>query len=107
MQSDTYFYLLLIYFTIFLPLTALAPEFKSKEKFCLRCGTTDKPRRELAGSFVMQFIWGMFLIVPGVLYTINRYKKQKHFCKNCGSSTDLIPTNSPLAQEFKSKNKVG
>jgi hypothetical protein len=64
---------------------------------CTRCGTA-LGRKDLKnpGNTLMELILWLWLIVPGLLYSIWRRSKGK-LCPICGSDT-LVPENTPVGK---------
>ena len=65
---------------------------------CSNCGTIGKPKTIVKGTFLIEvFLW-LFLIVPGIIYTIWRVST-----KYKGCSTNIVPLNSPRGKELNLK----
>jgi ribosomal protein S27AE len=66
---------------------------------CIRCGTA-LGRKDLKnpGNTLIEFILWLWLIVPGLLYSIWRRSKEK-LCPRCGSDT-LVPENTPVGKKL-------
>jgi len=69
--------------------------------FCPNCGTQGKPKLKTKGSFFIEIILWICLIVPGLIYTIWRHTTHYQACRSCGAA-NMIPLDSPKAQEVLS-----
>jgi len=69
----------------------------SREKlYCIQCGVVDFPRQRMRGSFGIELILWVCLVLPGVIYSLWRWGSVHPVCVACGSP-GLIPVNSPRA----------
>ncbi len=73
------------------------------EKVCKSCGFVGKPKTYTKGSIFIEIILWLFLIVPGLVYTIWRLTTREKVCPKCGSR-DIIPLDSPVGQELLKKS---
>lgn len=65
-----------------------------KGLICRGCGSQNV-RRYVRGSFLIEVILWLCIIVPGLIYSIwRRTGLKKYRCKECGS-LDIIPAKSP------------
>lgn len=64
--------------------------------YCKSCGHNGPTASKTPGSLGIEIVLWLFLIIPGVIYSIWRMSARKPACTLCGS-TDLVPTDSPVA----------
>ena len=76
----------------------------AKELVCLNCGYIGKPKKVTKGSFAIEIILWLLMIVPGVVYSIWRLTTRHEACPTCGA-INMIPLDSPKGQEL-SKNSA-
>lgn len=69
--------------------------------FCTACHSEMKPKTEVPGSVLIEIVLWLSIILPGLIYSIWRLSNKKKICRTCGS-TEIIPTNSPMAKKLKS-----
>jgi hypothetical protein len=67
-------------------------------KYCTRCGHIGEPRRITPGSFLIEVVLWLFLLVPGLIYSLWRISARHNACRECGSR-DVVPLTSPAAQK--------
>ena len=61
-----------------------------KNMVCTNCLHKGSPKREVAGSFLIEIVLYLFMIVPGIIYTIWRNTGGVSYrCKKC-KSTELM-----------------
>lgn len=66
---------------------------------CLQCGTAQYGDRTLPGSGWIELILWLWLIVPGVIYSIWRRSKKRPTCAACGSR-DVAAISSPVGAQL-------
>jgi hypothetical protein len=66
------------------------------DRYCTVCGHTGKPKTVTRGSFLIEVVLWLALIVPGVIYSLWRLTTRHKCCAKCGS-TLIVPTDSPRA----------
>ena len=76
------------------------------EIVCTNCGTQGKPKRETPGSFLIELILWLCMVVPGLIYTIWRISKRHDTCPVCKSSS-IVPAGSPAAIRINQKFRPG
>lgn len=64
---------------------------------CTTCGTLTNGRTITKGSFAIEVILWLAMILPGILYSIWRLTSRVQGCHKC-SSAAIIPVSSPVAQ---------
>jgi hypothetical protein len=69
----------------------------AKAAFCTRCYQVGFPRKETKGSFLVEVALWIFLIVPGLLYSLWRLSTRHPVCRACGSP-ELVPPTSDRAR---------
>ena len=62
-----------------------------KEYECKLCGHKGITKKLTKGSFIIELILWLLLILPGVIYSVWRLSTRENVCVNCGKSTHLIP----------------
>lgn len=71
---------------------------KSREMYCLRCGTVAKPKIVTPGYFAVELLMYCLFIIPGIAYTCSRISRRRTGCPRCGEE-NMIPLDSPKAVE--------
>ena len=66
---------------------------------CTTCGAQTNPITLTKGSFGIEIILWLLMILPGVLYSVWRLTTRERGCPVCRKST-LIPLTSPIAQQI-------
>ena len=61
---------------------------------CPACGTTGNGKKVTPGGCLIELILWLFMIIPGLIYSIWRYSNRKMVCETCGSSA-LLPLDTP------------
>ena len=62
---------------------------------CTTCGAqTDMPQSTARGSFLIEVVLWLALIIPGLLYSLWRQSTRRKVCPACGSAT-LILADTP------------
>ena len=69
--------------------------------YCKKCGNVGPTKGIMKGSFAIELVLWLFFLLPGLVYSVWRLTTKGRGCSVCGSE-DVIPANSPLAQ-----NKAG
>lgn len=65
--------------------------------YCPNCGTVAIPLYRKSGSTFIEVLLWLFLIVPGIIYSIWRKSSERFVCPKC-DQTGTIPIDSPVAQ---------
>lgn len=68
--------------------------------FCTSCGSQGEGRTRTRGSFLIEIVLWLCLIVPGLIYSIWRMTTKARVCEACGAST-LVPADSPMAMKMR------
>ncbi|MEI6480302.1 MAG: hypothetical protein WCO12_02155 [bacterium] len=72
---------------------------------CTQCGYVGKPKGAIKGNGFIEIILWLFLIIPGVIYSIWRSSSRYKICPKCKSS-NLIPTDSPRAKTIMAESTI-
>lgn len=71
-----------------------------KEMVCARCGTVGKPKQRARGSFGVEVVMWLLLIVPGIIYSAWRsFSGTIKTCRACRSE-ELVPLDSPRGKQL-------
>ncbi len=68
-------------------------------KLCTSCGFVGLPKKFTKGSFLVELILWLFMLLPGLIYSIWRLSSQYEGCPQCEAKT-MIPLDSPVAKTF-------
>ena len=71
---------------------------------CTTCGYIGRPKKVTRGSFWMEVVLWMLLIVPGIIYSVWRLTSKQKVCPKCGKPT-MIPLDTPMGQELLHKQQ--
>lgn len=71
----------------------------SQEFICTTCGHVGKTKRYVKGSLALEILLWLFLLVPGLIYSIWRSTTKERVCAKCKKNT-LIPVDSPTGQKL-------
>jgi hypothetical protein len=83
---------------LFVLLKAAVPA-NTKPMICPTCGGQGKPVAKVRGSFWIEAILWLCLIVPGVIYSIWRLGSRHMTCPHC-QAAGVIPLDTPRGQEL-------
>jgi len=70
----------------------------SKKLVCTQCGHVGDSKSKLKGSGLIELILWLFMIFPGIIYSIWRRSSKDIVCSVCGNKS-LIPIDSPRAKK--------
>ena len=73
-----------------------------RKKICENCGTVAVPRLETRGSFIVEIILWMLLLLPGFVYTIWRQGSKYEVCSSC-KAKNPIGLKTPRGRELFAK----
>ncbi len=76
----------------------------AKQYVCTNCGYTGAPKKITKGSILIEIILWLFLIVPGLIYSIWRLTTKYDACPKCKNPT-MIPVDSPKGQKLVEEHK--
>ena len=66
---------------------------------CPHCGQSGKPATETPGSFVMEVVLWLLLLVPGIIYSFWRTTSKRRVCPAC-RQPGMIPSDSPRGRQI-------
>ncbi len=75
-----------------------------KKFICTTCGYIGVPQRITKGSFLIELVLWLFLIIPGLIYSIWRLTTKYDACPKCKNDS-MIPVDSPVGQRLVRENK--
>ena len=84
---------------ILAPLAGIAAArlFPRRPRFCPSCGHVGPGRSRMRGSLALELLLYLFLIVPGLIYSLWRHSSKAPICELCGLP-GVIPADSPRAR---------
>lgn len=68
-------------------------------KVCPACGHLGSPVKMTKGSFFIEIFLWLFLIVPGIVYTLWRMTSKTEVCPKC-KNPGMIPLDSPMGRKL-------
>lgn len=71
----------------------------SNDQICPNCGFKGKPQKITKGSIFIEIILWLFLIIPGLCYSIWRMTTKVLACPKC-KMMGMVDTNSPRGQKL-------
>jgi len=71
--------------------------FNHPKMFCCGCYEVVQPKLVSPGSFAVELVLWLLLIVPGLIYSVYRATAKQDTCPNCGSH-DFTKPDSKRAQ---------
>lgn len=71
-------------------------------KICEDCGSRTHGKTVTPGSIFIEILLWLFMIVPGLIYSIWRLTKRHRACHRCGSPR-LVPLDTPVGRELASR----
>src|SRR5574344_2760961 len=71
----------------------------SKKLVCTQCGHVGDSKSKIKGSGLIELVLWLFMILPGVIYSIWRRSSPDNICSVCGNKS-LIPIDSPRAKKI-------
>jgi hypothetical protein len=72
------------------------PAVKRGHRLCTVCGYVGKPHKHTKGSMGMEILLWLFLLIPGLAYSLWRISSRYDACPKC-NSPNMIPLDSPIA----------
>ena len=66
------------------------------EMYCSNCGTVGQPKTVTKGSFAIELVLWLAMLLPGLLYSVWRLSTRHKACPGCGAQ-NMIPVDSPKA----------
>ncbi len=67
---------------------------------CTNCGTAGRPKSKTRGSFIIEIILWLMMIIPGIIYTLWRLTTTEKVCRACGSP-NMVPLKSPKGKKLQ------
>jgi hypothetical protein len=71
----------------------------AKLMVCTMCETTDHPKKRTKGSFGIEVVLWLAMIIPGLIYSLWRLTTTAKVCKACGSE-NIVPADSPAGRRI-------
>lgn len=71
----------------------------AKEMICANCGFKGVPKKVTKGSIFIELILWLFMIVPGVLYTLWRLTSKHKACPKC-LAMNMVPLDTPKGKKL-------
>jgi hypothetical protein len=75
-----------------------------KAMLCTQCLYQGKPKTYTKGNIGTEIVLWLLFLIPGLLYSVWRHTSRYQGCTSCGSP-DLIPLDSPRAQQLLGQEK--
>lgn len=66
---------------------------------CPSCGSRGEPKTVTRGSLAIEIVLWLFMIIPGLIYSIWRMTSRQKACPAC-SALGMIPVNTPMGQRL-------
>ena len=66
---------------------------------CTSCGAVGKPKKYMRGSSAIEIFLWVFLLFPGIVYSVWRLSTQYKGCPRCGKKT-LIATDTAVGKKL-------
>ena len=70
-----------------------------KDFICGNCGYEGRPETITKGSILIELALWLFLIIPGVIYSIWRLTSRYKACPKCGAA-NMLPADAPRARKL-------
>jgi len=71
----------------------------AKEMMCPNCGNYIVPEKKVRGSIFIEIVLWLFLIIPGLIYSIWRLSSKYKACPVCGN-VNIVPVDSPKGKQL-------
>lgn len=71
----------------------------AKEEICPNCGYKGKPKKLTKGTIWIEIVLWLFLIIPGVCYTLWRMTSKVLVCPQC-KTAGMVTIDSPRGQKL-------
>ena len=81
------------------PQVPLPKSYPRGSMFCTRCHNVGTPKLVTPGSILVELILWLFILLPGLIYSIWRLTARHKACSSCGSK-ELVPLDSPAARQI-------
>jgi hypothetical protein len=73
---------------------------------CSTCGTVCNPIKVTKGSIAIEIVLWLFMILPGIIYSLWRLTSRYEGCPKCGAK-NIIPIDSPKGKKLLNEYKNG
>jgi len=75
-------------------------------ELCTTCLSKVNPKKDVRGYFIIEIVLWLFMVIPGLLYTLWRVAggKQK-VCPKCGSQS-FVPIDSPAGKQLLASSQA-
>ena len=77
-----------------------------REQLCIHCGYVGTAKMLTDGDRTVEFFLWLCGLLPGLIYTLRRYRNRYPVCPECGAR-NLIGPNSPYAQKLLQREVDG
>lgn len=74
-----------------------------KLRICAQCRTIGRPKSVAPGSFLVEVILWLCLLVPGLIYSLWRISAKQPTCRTCGAIRSLVPLSSPAGRQLAAR----
>jgi predicted RNA-binding Zn-ribbon protein involved in translation (DUF1610 family) len=71
----------------------------SKEQICPNCGFKGAPKKITKGTILIEIVLWLFLIIPGICYTLWRMTSRVLACPQC-KSVGMVALDSPRGKKL-------
>lgn len=73
-----------------------------KKSVCSNCGFVGRPIKEVKGNILIEVVLWLFILLPGLIYSLWRRSGRKFVCPQCKQTT-MVPLDSPVGQKLAEK----
>ncbi|MDA8082322.1 MAG: YqaE/Pmp3 family membrane protein [Nitrospiraceae bacterium] len=74
-------------------------QYDYSKYICTACRSVGTPKKVTKGSFWIEIVLWLFMIVPGLIYSIWRLTTKYNACPICQNPT-MIPLSSPMGKQL-------
>ena len=74
-----------------------------EDMLCVNCGFVGQPRKHVGGSMIVELALWLFMILPGLIYSVWRLSTVKMVCPKC-EAPNMIPKISPMGCKILNGN---
>ena len=72
---------------------------KKEMSICSKCGNKSLPVEFVKGSFFIEVVLWLFLLLPGLIYSIWRLTTKALVCPKC-KTPGMLPLDSPMGKKL-------
>lgn len=94
--------LILIAMVVTILKSAFGGQGSKSKKVCPACGTIADPVFKTRGTFAIEVVLWICLLVPGLIYSLWRLSSRYQICPACGAS-GMIPVDTPMGKSLAEK----